>query len=180
MTDHQDMGTEVGEPPTSSGYFPHPDGIRPVVTTIRHRPVELSVVLVSAVLGLSSMTGIGATPTANSIAALNEPLRLLWVGLFVAAALVVLVAALFRDPIRSLLIERIGLLPLGLFLGSYAVVSLLTGPPDRFTIGPVIWGVLGAGVITRAVLIGRDLSRLQRTLRAVAAVREAEVRRDGS
>lgn len=158
-----------------SGYFPPLDGARPVVTTIRNRPVELSVIAVTVLLGVSSLTGIGATTTASTIVGVGGPVRLVWVGGFVLVGLVALSSVLFADPVRSLSVERVGLLPMGLFLLSYSAASAVL-LPDGFTIGPLIWLFLAVGVLARAYMIGRDLSRLQRTLRAVAAVRDAEVR----
>jgi hypothetical protein len=135
------------------------------LTTPREHPTEIAVVLIVLMLGTTAAVGVAATGTVDQAAALAPIPLLVWsIGLVLASS-TVLAAVFIRDPLRSVTVELVGLVPFGLLLLGYgAIVAVNSG---LITIGP--WGLLGTAALVRAVQIRRALEQLRATLQQLGS-----------
>jgi hypothetical protein len=137
------------------------------LTTPREHPTEIAVVLIVLMLGTTAAVGVAATGTVDQAAALAPIPLLVWsIGLVLASS-TVLAAVFIRDPLRSVTVELVGLVPFGLLLLGYgAIVAVNSG---LITIGPWLWGLLGTAALVRAVQIRRALEQLRATLQQLGS-----------
>lgn len=132
------------------------------LTTPREHPTEIAVVVIVLMLGTTAAVGVATTGTVDQAAALAPIPLLIWSIGLVLASLTVLSAVFLRDPLRSVTVELVGLVPFGLLLLGYgAVVAVNSG---LATIGPWLWALLGSAALVRAVQIRRALEHLRAAL----------------
>lgn len=130
-----------------------------VVLDSRHRPMELSVLVVALFAGLF---GLIRDQPGSVLSQLSFGYPWIWNAGVMLAATVALSSVFLAIP-DSLLLERVGLCMLFTFFGSYGVGGLVLSGGPAFPAAFYSITIAG-GAVGRAVQITNDLKRLRRAI----------------